>query len=90
MTCGFCKYQFCWACGGSASLDDNHFVIGNGCGVRMMDNKVKAMSKAPNQQSSIYDKHRVKIWMVILALVLLPLTLVIICPCFFVYMTLKD
>ena len=32
MTCGFCRYEFCWACQGSAGPDDNHF-NGNGCGV---------------------------------------------------------
>ena len=25
MTCAYCEYEFCWACGGSASKDDNHF-----------------------------------------------------------------
>ena len=40
MTCGFCQYEFCWACGGSASSGDNHF-SGEGCGVRMMDDTVK-------------------------------------------------
>ena len=40
MTCGFCSYEFCWACGGSASHADRHF-SGNGCGVEMMDTTVK-------------------------------------------------
>jgi len=41
MTCGFCKYEFCWACGGSASAADDHFGFNKGCGVNMMDDKVK-------------------------------------------------
>ena len=42
MTCGVCCYEFCWACGGSASSEDRHFDAFNGCGVRMFDEKVKA------------------------------------------------
>ena len=41
MTCGFCKYEFCWACGGSATTAENHFGNFRGCGVRMMDENVK-------------------------------------------------
>ena len=41
MTCGFCHYEFCWACGASASSADNHFGFMRGCGVRMMDASVK-------------------------------------------------
>ena len=40
MTCAFCKYEFCWACGGSATNEEDHF-RGRGCGVGMMDEKVK-------------------------------------------------
>ena len=39
MTCGFCGYEFCWACGGSASSADNHWT--NGCGITMMQENVK-------------------------------------------------
>ena len=39
MTCYFCKYEFCWACGESASSGDNHWT--NGCGVGMMDSSVR-------------------------------------------------
>ena len=42
MTCYVCKYEFCWACGASAASGDNHFEGFNGCGVRMMDDTVKA------------------------------------------------
>ena len=40
MTCYLCGYEFCWACGGSASPAENHFG-GNGCGVKQMDESVK-------------------------------------------------
>ena len=42
MTCYLCKYEFCWACGASATSADRHFEGFNGCGVRMMDDTVKA------------------------------------------------
>ena len=41
MTCALCGYEFCWACGGSASAADGHFQ-GRGCGVAQMDETVKA------------------------------------------------
>ena len=41
MTCQFCGYEFCWGCGASASSADNHFGFMRGCGVKMMDEKVK-------------------------------------------------
>ena len=37
MTCAFCKYEFCWVCGASATSGDKHFEMGSGCGVAMMD-----------------------------------------------------
>ena len=40
MTCGYCKYEFCWACGASATAEEKHFQ-GNGCGVKMMDENVR-------------------------------------------------
>lgn len=41
MTCGFCKYEFCWACGTSATSAENHFGSGRGCGVGMMEANIK-------------------------------------------------
>jgi len=43
MTCGFCNYEFCWACGRSATNADNHWSAfgGNGCGIGMMQENVK-------------------------------------------------
>ena len=48
MTCALCKYEFCWACGESASSADRHFGAMRGCGVRMMDDTVKAGRYATN------------------------------------------
>ena len=41
MTCLFCKYEFCWSCGASATNAEKHFEAGRGCGVKMMDENVK-------------------------------------------------
>lgn len=41
MTCGFCKYEFCWVCGESATNAENHFGITRGCGTMMMDETAK-------------------------------------------------
>ena len=41
MTCAFCKYEFCWACGASVTTAERHFEPGRGCGVKMMDESVK-------------------------------------------------
>lgn len=48
MTCAFCKYEFCWACGESATTEERHFELGRGCGVAMMDETAK-----PNSHSII-------------------------------------
>ena len=47
MTCQVCKYEFCWACGASASNAENHFDPYNpkSCGVKMMDETVKPNTK---------------------------------------------
>mmetsp|Transcript_20500 Transcript_20500/g.25207 ORF Transcript_20500/g.25207 Transcript_20500/m.25207 type:complete len:166 (-) Transcript_20500:484-981(-) len=41
MTCYFCKYEFCWACGASAKKAECHFDFGKGCGVDVVNEKVK-------------------------------------------------
>ena len=40
MTCAFCNYEFCWACGQSAINGDGHF-NGQGCGIDMMDASIR-------------------------------------------------
>ena len=40
MTCWFCQYEFCWACGESATGGDGHW-SGSGCGVGMMDSNIR-------------------------------------------------
>ena len=54
MTCGFCKYEFCWARGESASSADNHFGLTRGCGVKMMDDTVKPRSMKMKERTK-YD-----------------------------------
>ena len=41
MTCGLCKYEFCWACGASATNAENHFGAFRGCGIGMMEENIK-------------------------------------------------
>ena len=58
MTCFLCKYEFCWACGDSASPRDNHF-NGTGCGVGMMESNVKPgdyLKKKNNYTKKEYTK----------------------------------
>ena len=45
MTCGVCGYEFCWACGESASRADGHFRPGRGCGAAQMDENIQANSR---------------------------------------------
>ena len=49
MTCYFCNFEFCWACGGSASSSEGHF-SGKGCGVKMMDETVKPGDGKPLEE----------------------------------------
>ena len=44
MTCAFCEYEFCWACGASATIKENHYGPGRGCGVSLMEENVKPNS----------------------------------------------
>ena len=42
MTCGFCRYEFCWICGNAASSDSQHFSSNplsfmTGCGAGQME-----------------------------------------------------
>ena len=77
MTCGFCKYEFCWACGASSTSDDNHFGFMRGCGVGMMDESAKPGSKATSSRCcQIFD------WFgwVLLMIILYPFFLVLFMP----------
>ena len=79
MTCGFCNYDFCWACGGSASPADNHFGFMRGCGVKMMDENVKPGDKGA-KRNCCWEVTKV-ILKVLLMIVLYPLWLVFFLPC---------
>ena len=76
MTCFLCGFQFCWACGESASAGGNHF-NGNGCGVRMMDDKVR-----PGDHLKLNKKERSNryILKVILCIIFFPVVLVFFLP----------
>ena len=36
MTCGFCKFEFCYCCGAEAGSGSGHWTTGLGCGATMM------------------------------------------------------
>ena len=55
MTCAFCKYEFCWACGASATNAENHFGLDRGCGVNKMNEDVK-----PGVYTHLYLKKQQK------------------------------
>ena len=77
MTCGFCSYEFCWACGASSTSADNHFGFMRGCGVGMMDESAKPGSKATNSRCCQILKY---IGLVLLAIILYPFFLVLYLP----------
>ena len=78
MTCGFCKYEFCWACGASATNEENHFGAFRGCGVKMMDENVK-----PGDHLKL-NRCSTRAWCVakvILCIIFYPVIVVFWCPC---------
>ena len=77
MTCGFCGYEFCWACGESASSADNHFSAFNGCGVGMMDESVKPGDSKRKSKCCIVLKY---IGLGLLCIILYPFVLVLYVP----------
>ena len=77
MTCGLCGYEFCWACGASASAADNHFGFMRGCGVKMMDETVKPGDKRAHQPCKFVC---LAICRVIIFIILWPFILVLFPP----------
>ena len=78
MTCAFCNYEFCWACGASATSADNHFGFMRGCGVQMMDETVKAGSRVVTNNRCVYVLK--VIGYAILCILLWPFWLILACP----------
>ena len=77
MTCGFCQYEFCWACGASATTADDHFGEFKGCGVHMMDDSIQPGDRG------FHFTPQVVLEIVITAftyIVLYPVVLVLLCP----------
>ena len=77
MTCALCKYEFCWACGGSATKGDNHFGHLGGCGVKMMDENIKP---GDHLKIKLNSKRKRYCWLV-LCIVFFPIILVFYLPC---------
>ena len=73
MTCWFCKYQFCWACGAGATYEDNHFGPLRGCGVRQYDETVKANERKDKTRSQYYGR---KVVIILLCIIFFPFVLV--------------
>ena len=70
MTCLFCKYEFCWVCGGESTTD--HFNILNplNCGAsQFMDNP-------PNK----WLRYLFKLVVMTIAIMMLPMILLLTCP----------
>ena len=77
MTCGFCEYEFCWACGQSASNADNHYGLLRGCGVKMMDDKAKPGDGRKTSKCCEVTKFILRI---VLCPIWWPLWVVLYCP----------
>ena len=86
MTCGFCGYEFCWACGASASGADNHFGLMRGCGVKMMDENVKP---GDGRKRSVGCEICILVVKCLLCPIWWPLMMVFYCPVAMAYGTAK-
>ena len=78
MTCALCGYEFCWACGGSAGSEDNHFsAFGGGCGIGMMTEGIKPGDGVEQNKCTKVLKI---IGLVLLGIILYPFVLVLYMP----------
>ena len=82
MTCQFCGYEFCWGCGASASSADNHFGFMRGCGVKMMDEKVKPGDGLKRINRNCCCEILIIILKIICAIIAWPFILVFFMPCY--------
>ena len=76
MTCAFCKYEFCWACGESATNAENHFGALRGCGVAMMDENVKPGDHLKIQAKSKCKRYAWYFLKIFLIIIFFPVILV--------------
>ena len=60
MTCTFCKYQFCWVCGESATTEEKHFGIWRDCGTKENDASARPGDHLLRTKS---DKRKAIAWM---------------------------
>lgn len=65
MTCLFCKYDFCYHCGGFAGTGSTHFAPGFGCGVTMFG------------QQGACQRYALKFLYILLMIVGIPLVIVL-------------
>ena len=80
MTCGFCKYEFCWSCGASATNAERHFDSGRGCGVKKMDDRVKPGDHLKITKTSKCKEQSWKIGKIVLVVIFFPIVLVFYMP----------
>ena len=80
MTCAFCQYEFCWACGASATTAENHFGAYNGCGIGMMEENIKPGDHLKITLKSKCKKIAWKVLKAILFIVFFPVIVVFYVP----------
>ena len=80
MTCAFCQYEFCWACGASATIKENHYESGRGCGVSLMEENVKPGSHLNVQTQSKCQRYGWKTLKIVLCIIFFPIVLVFYLP----------
>ena len=80
MTCAFCKFEFCWVCGESATNKENHFGLTRGCGTEMMDESAKPGDHLGRLISDNRKRIAWKVLKIILYILFLPVIAVFIGP----------